>query len=201
MAEGLGLEDAVVVAGVVDAGGHQDGGAAVVVQPWLHGKVVDDAGRDARLALFRAHQFFHRGPAPPQHRLLEVVEPPRLLLEPLVDGALRGQPLRHVAGFVLQVEHHLVGHRLVELVGVDVGAEHIARHQLVLAQQWRAGEADEDGARQPALHLLVHVAALGAVAFVHEHVEAALHGGWLALQVGRVELVDQRAQQARIGRA
>ena len=66
----------------------------------------------------------------------------------------------------------LVGHALVELVGVDVGAEDVPRHLLVLAQERRAGEADEDRALQPALHLLVHVAALGAVALVHEHVEA-----------------------------
>ena len=89
-----------------------------------------------------------------------------------VDGGLRGQPLRHVAGLVLEVEDDAVGHALVELVGVDVGAEDVPRHQLVLAQERRAGEADEDRALQPALHLLVHVAALGAVALVHEHVEA-----------------------------
>ena len=45
----------------------------------------------------------------------------------------------------------------------------------VLLQQWRAGEADEDRVLQPALHLLVHVAALRAVALVHEDVEAAMH--------------------------
>jgi hypothetical protein len=129
---------------------------------------------------------FHRRPALAQDRLLEVVQVLGLLLEPLVDGGLRGQPLRHVARLVLQVEHHLVGHRLVELVGVDVGAEDVARHLLVLAQQRRAGEADEDGALQPALHLLVHVAALGAVAFVHEDVEAAhAPAAARALQVGR----------------
>ena len=82
--------------------------------------------------------------------------------------------MRHVAGLVFQIEHHLVRHGLVELVGVDVGAENILRPQLgrVLFQQRRAGEADEDRVLQPALHLLVHVAALGAVAFIHEDVEA-----------------------------
>ena len=80
---------------------------------------------------------------------------------------------------------------------MDVGAEHVARHLLVFAQQRRAGEADEHRALQPALHLLVHVAALGAVAFVHEHVKAPLHPGRRPFQVGRVKLVDQRAQQAR----
>ena len=85
--------------------------------------------------------------------------------------------------------------RLVKLVGVDVGAEDVPRHLLVLAQQRRAGEADEDRVLQPALHLLVHVAALGAVAFVHEHVEPAVHGRRRPFQVGGIELVDQRAQQ------
>ncbi len=50
---------------------------------------------------------------------------------------------------------------------------------------------------QPALHLLVHVAALGAVALVHEHIEATSDRRRLALQVGCVELVDQRAQKPR----
>ena len=130
------------------------------------------------------------------------------LLRPLVfcsnhcvDGGPRGEPLRHVAGLVLEVEDHAVGHALVELVGVDVGAEYVPRHLLVLAQERRAGEADEDRALQPALHLPVHVAALRAVALVHEHVEAPVHRRRLALQVGGVELVDQRAQEARRGRA
>ena len=159
------------------------------------------SGDDALLALAGAHQLLHRRPALAQDRLLEVVQALGLLLEPRVDGRLRGEPLRHVAGLVLQVEDDAVGHALVELVGVDVGAEDVPRHLLVLAQERRAGEADEDRALQPALHLLVHVAALGAVALVHEDVEAAVHGRRRALQVGRVELVDQRAQQARRGRA
>jgi hypothetical protein len=98
------------VAGVVDRGRHQDRRAAVVVQARLEAEVLDDAGDDALLALAGAHQLLHRRPALAQHGLLEVVQPLRLLLEPGVDGRLRGQPLRHVAGLVLQVEHHLVGH-------------------------------------------------------------------------------------------
>ena len=200
-AEARVLEQPVVVAGVVDRRRHQDRRAAVVVQARLEAEVLDDVGDDALLALAGAHQLLHRRPALAQHRLLEVVQALGLLLEPLVDGGLRGQPLRHVARLVLEVEDDAVGHALVELVGVDVGAEDVARHLLVLAQQRRAGEADEDRALQPALHLLVHVAALGAVALVHEHVEAPADRRRLALEVGRVELVDQRAQQARRGRA
>jgi len=133
------------------------------------------------------------------------------MLEPFVDGGLGREPLRHVAGFVLEVENDAVGHPLMELVGVDVGAEDIPCHQLVLAQERRAGEADEDCALHPALHLLVHVAALGAVAFVHEYVKTAgyrrpaafesfyyplIHV--LTLLLG-TELVDKGTKQARAG--
>ena len=83
----------------------------------------------------------------------------------------------------------------MKLVGVDIGAKHIARHLFVFAQQGRAGKADEDGSFQPALHLLVHVAALAAVAFVHKHVHAAMHRRRRAIQVRRVNLVEQRTHQ------
>jgi hypothetical protein len=45
------LEQAEVVAGVVDRGRHQNGRAPVVVQARLHTEVVDDVGDDALLAL------------------------------------------------------------------------------------------------------------------------------------------------------
>jgi len=125
----------------------------------------------------------------------------RVFCEPLVDGGARGEPLGHVAGLVFQVEHHPVGHGLVELVGVDVGAEHVPGGLPVPAQQRRAGEADEDRAGQPAFHLPVHVAALAAVTLVDKHVETAVHRRPGAVQVGRVELVQQGAEQARRGRA
>ncbi len=82
----------------------------------------------------------------------------------------------------------------MELVGVDVGAEDVSRQLLVLAQKRRAGESDEHCALEPALHLLVHVAALRAMALVHKHVEAPRDRRWIALEVCRVELVDERAQ-------
>ncbi|MNV93772.1 hypothetical protein D3C71_1885010 [compost metagenome] len=82
---------------------------------------------------------------------------------------------------------------------MDIRAEHFAGGLPILAQQRCAGEAYEDGVGQPALHLLVHVAALGAVAFVHEYIETPMDGRWLALEIGRIEFVDQRAQQARCG--
>ena len=79
---------------------------------------------------------------------------------------------------------------------MDVGAENLAGGLLVFAQQRRAGETDEDGVLQPPLHLLVHVAALRAVTFIDEDVNTAHHPRRLALQVGRIKLVDQRAHQA-----
>ena len=80
---------------------------------------------------------------------------------------------------------------------MDVGSENVLRSQLgrVLFQQRRAGEADEDRVLQPALHLLVHVAALGAVTFVHEDVKAAMHRWRRAVEVGGIELVQERAEE------
>src|SRR5690242_1360816 len=83
----------------------------------------------------------------------------------------------------------------MEFVGVDIGAEDIARHLLVFAQQRRAGEADKDRMTQPALHLLVHVAALRAVAFIDKYVKLAMHRRWLALQVRGIEFMNERTQQ------
>jgi hypothetical protein len=114
------------------------------------------------------------------------------MVEPRIDGLAGGEALRDVAGLVFQVKDHLVLYPLVELVGVDIGAEDLAGGLLVPAQERRAGEADEDGVLQPALHLLVHVAALGPVAFIHKDVETSAHRRGLALEI-EIELVDQRA--------
>jgi len=187
------LQQPIVVAGVVDRCRDQDRRATVVVQPRLEAEVLDDVGDDALLAFAGTHQLLHRRPALAQDRLLEVVQSLGFLLEPLVDGGPGREPLRHVAGLVFEVQDDAVGYALVELVGVDVGAEDVPRHQLVAAKERGAGEADEDRALQPALHLLVHISALCAMALVHEDVEAALHGWGWTFQVGHVELVDERA--------
>ena len=105
--------------------------------------------------------------------------------------------MRNLASFVFQVENDLVGHGLVELVGVDIAPEDVTRHLLVFLQQRRAGEADKDGMAEPALHLLVHVPALGAVTLIDKDVELAVDRRCRALQVGGVEFVDERAEQAR----
>ncbi len=124
------MEDAVIVAGVVDARGHENGGAPVVVQARLGVEIVDDAGGDACLALFGAHQLLHRRPALADDGFLKIVQRFGLPREVVFDVLRRGEPLRHVAGLVFQIEHHLVRHRLVEFVGVDVGAEDVLRPQL-----------------------------------------------------------------------
>ena len=57
---------------------------------------------------------------------------------------MRGEALGHVAGLVFQVEDNLVRNGFVELVGMDVSAKHLPRGLPVLAQERRAGEADEN---------------------------------------------------------
>src|SRR6516162_3684139 len=132
------------MAGVVDRGGNQDGRPPVVVEPRFEAEVLNDVGDDALLALSGTHQLLKRRPAPAQHRLLEVVETFGLLLKPFVDGGSRREPLRYVAGLVLEIQNDAVGYTFVELVGVNVGAKDIPRHMLVFAQERRAGEADKD---------------------------------------------------------
>ena len=119
--------------------------------------------RDLELSTFCIvpHCFAQRG-------LLPVVQPLGLGVEPGVDLLLRAQPLVDVARLVDQVEHHLILHRLAELVGVDVAAEDFEAGLLVLLEQRRAGEADEDRVGQHRLHHAVQLAALGAVALVDE---------------------------------
>ena len=84
---------------------------------------------------------------------------------------------------------------------MDVSAKDVTRHGLVPAEERCAGKTNEQPSLQPALHLAVHVAALRPVAFVDEHVEAPRNWRWIALEVGHVELVDQRAQEARCRRS
>ena len=116
----------------------------------------------------------------------------------------------NVPRLVAQVQHHAFPHRLVEFVGVDVAAKHLDALLLVGLQQRRAGEADEQRVGQDGLHRLVQFAGLGAVAFVHEHVEIAVgfevrrqfrDGGDKIRDGSRIvgflaaEFVDQRTHQ------
>ncbi len=163
------LEQLEILAGLVDAGRHQHGVAALAGQSRLDAEIEDDVADDALHARSRTEHVLHRAPLLFQFVLLPVVQPLGLGLEPCVDLVLRAKPLVDVAGLVDQVEHDLVLDRLAELVGVDVAAKDLQAGLLVLLQQRRAGEADEDGIRHDRLHQLVQPAALRAVAFVDEH--------------------------------
>jgi hypothetical protein len=79
---------------------------------------------------------------------------------------------------------------------MDVGAEKLSRTQpgRIFLEQWRAGEANEQGIRQPALHLPIHVTALAAVAFIHEYVETATHLWRRSLEIVGIELLQQGAK-------
>ena len=178
------------MAGVVDAAGDQQRGAAVVAQAGLSAEVVHDAAHDPLLAALGTHERFHVRPGLAQHGLFVVVQATGLGGEPVVDLLRRAEVLGHVAGAVLEVEHHAVADGLVELVGVDVGAEDVAGGLLVFPQQGGAGEADEDGVGEPRLQLAVQGAALGAVALVDEDVEAAVDGGRRGVCVG-FDLLDE----------
>ena len=80
----------------------------------------------------------------------------------------RSEFLRDIARLIDKVEHHFVLDRFAKLVGVNVPAEHFETGLLVLLEQRRAGEANEHSARQQCLHRLVQLAALRAMAFIHE---------------------------------
>jgi len=143
--------------------------------------------------------------------LLPVVQALGLGLEPLVDLFGGTQLLVDIPSLIDQIQHDLVLHRFAELVGVDVAAKYFQAGLLVLLQQRRAGEADEHRVRHHRRHHLVQLAALRAVALVHEHEYFAHRRAGLALQVGDelvevihvapAELVHQRTQQARCGLA
>ena len=203
LAKWLGLKDAEVVASVVDARGHEDGGAPVVVEARLGVEIMDDARGDSCLALFGAHQLLHRGPALADDGLLEVVQRLCFLLKKSFDILRRREPLGHVSRFIPQVEHHPVGYGLMKLVGVDIGSEKVLRAQTgrIPLEKWRAGEANEQGIHQPSLHLPVHVATLAAMALIHEHIETATDRWRRALQVCGIELMQQGAENSGSGGA
>lgn len=146
--------------------------------PGVH--IEEDVVGDAFEARLAGQHPLHGAPLLLELGLGEVGEALGLGLEPLVDLVLGSEALVDVAGFVAQVQHHLLAHGLVEAVGVDVAPEHLDAFPLVGLEQRGAGEADEQGVGQQRLHGLVQVAGLGAVALVHEDVDIAL-----GLEAGR----------------
>ena len=126
---------------------------------------------------------------------MEVVESFGFLVEPFIDRFLGGEALRDVAGFVFEIEDDFIGDGFVEFVGVDVGAEDFAGGLFVFAEERGSGEADEEGIGEPAFHLCVHIAALGAVTFIDEDVEASVDFGRRAFEI-EVEFVDESAEDS-----
>ena len=185
------LEQLEVLARLVDAGGHQHGVAPLVAQARLHAEVEDDVLHHALHARAGAEHLLHRAPLLAQGGLLPVVQALGLGIEPRIDLVRRAEALVDVPRLIDEVEHHLVLHRLAELVGVDVAAEDFEAGLLVLLQQRRAGEADEDGIGQERLHGPVQLAALGAVALVHEDEQLAHRRAGLGLQ-----LLDERSKSS-----
>ena len=98
------------------------------------------------------------------------------------DYALVDEALINVARFIGQIEHHLIFYCFAELVGVDVAAKDFEAGLLVLLEQRRAGETDEDGVGHDRLHDAVQFAALGAMAFIHEDKNLAHRLARLGLQ-------------------
>ncbi len=168
------MEQLVELARLVHAARHQDGVAFTRREAGLHAEVLQDVEDDLLQPAFGAEQLAQRPPALLQFHLGHIGETLGGGVEPLVNALLVGDALVDVPRFVPQVQHHLVLHSLVELVGVDVGAEDLQAGRLVPLQERGAREADEHRLRQDGLHGLVQPAALGAVALVHEHVQVAL---------------------------
>ena len=104
-------------------------------QARLHAEVEDDVAHHPIHAGVGAEHVLHRAPLLFQLVLLPVVQPLGLGLEPGIDLVLGAEALVDVARLIDEIEHHLVFHRLAELVGVDVAAEDLQAGLLVLLEQ------------------------------------------------------------------
>ena len=143
--------------------------------------------------------------------LLPGVQSSGLGLKPFIDLFLGAEILVDVPCLVDQVKHNTVFHRFVEFVGVDVAAEDLQGSLLVLLQERRACEADENRVRHHCLHCLIQLSALSAVALVYKDEDLAHGMARLGLQIPDegleivhilpAELVHQRAEQAGLGLA
>ena len=163
------LEQREVLAGLVDAGGHENGVAALAGKTRFDAEVEDDVVHHPVHARPGAEHFLHRAPLILQLVLLPVVQPPGLGVEPGVDLVFGAKALVDVPRLIDQVEHDLVLDALAELVGVDVAAEYFQTGPRVPLEQRRAGETDKCGIRHHRLHHAMQLAALGTVALVHEY--------------------------------
>ena len=202
------LEEA---AGRVDAVRHEHGVAAPALQAVTRLHIDQDVVHDLLNPVPRARDLPHGAPLLPELRPGQVAEPLGLEIEPLIDLRLRRDVLVDVTRLVAQVQNHLVVHRLIVLVGVDVRAEDLDTALLVGPEERGSRKADERGSGEDGLHGLVELAGLGAVTLVHEdedlagRAETARH---MFLDVAHVlvdaaflgtpELVDERTDQ-RLG--
>ena len=209
--EGRLLEQGEILAGLVDAGCHQHGVAALAGQARLDAEVEDDVAHHPIHARPGAEHLLHRAPLASSARPSASRSGPWSWPRTRRRSCPRSRALVDVPRLVDQVQHHPVFHTFAELVGVDVAAEDLQAGLPVLLEQRRAGEADEDRVGHHGLHHAVQLAALGAVALVHKDEDLAHGRAGLGLQlldegveivhVLAAELVDQRAQQARRGLA
>ena len=163
------IEQLKVTTSLIDAGSYEDGVAALTDQTWIERKVKDDVSDNSVHPRLRAEHVLESSPLALQFTLLPGVEIGCLGFKPLIHSCVRTQPLVDVTGFINQIKNYLVFHTLAELVGVNVTTENLQAGGLILLEQRCTGEADKDGVGQQRLHYTVQLAALGAVAFIHEN--------------------------------
>ena len=151
------VEEIVDPARFVDAARHQHRIAVTTAQSVAGRHVHLDVGNNLIQPGLAGEHLPHRAPALLELRLGKIGQPLRLGLEPLIDLGLRGDALIDVPGFIAQVEHHLVLHRLVESVSVDVAPENLDAPLLVSLEERSTRKADEHGAGKDSLHRVVQV--------------------------------------------
>ena len=115
------------------------------------------------------------------------------LVEPTAHCVVVDGKLGH-ALFVEQRRYRLIVDSTLHRVGMHDGAE--LAGGLFVFQQWRASKGDVARVRQSAAHALVHLAALAAVPFIHQHDQVRRNIPALGQLARGVELVYQREEDA-----
>ncbi len=80
-----------------------------------------------------------------------------------------------VPRFIAQIQHHAIGHRLIEFVGMDIRAKYLHGFFLVLLHQRCTGKADKQRIWQDGLHGFMQFAGLSAVTLIDKHKQIALN--------------------------
>ena len=107
-------------------------------------------------------------------RLRRVGQSSGFKLEPLINPILRGNILVNITRLVTQIQHHIVAHGLIVLIGMDIRSKGLDTPLLVSLEQRRPGKADQHCARQHSLHRLVEFPGLGAVTLIYKDEYLAL---------------------------